>query len=247
MELDSIRIFMDSIARFMLLSEQSLGVIPCLALVLSLVIAVALERAVFFRRAGWAARMIERTLPTVDMRQDALLRQLATRFRTSFLAQALQAISEASHLERADDMDRYVDEAIARTLPSLDKRLWLIEAAVTLGPLLGALGAVIGASEAVNAANAAGLNLPAVASGLRHALSAAGCGLAVAIVSAAAKAYFAVRVRACALQLDRLKLTSVKRLCLMKRLAARSVGDDDTPASAMVPLKRVANGKTAGA
>jgi len=234
---------MDSIPRFIPLSEQSLGIISVLALMLAIVIAAAIERTVFFRRAGWAARMLERTLPTVDMRQDALLRQLTARFRASVFADTLQAIAEASHLQSADDMDRYIDEAIVRTLPRLDKHLWLLDAAVTLGPLIGLLGAIIGMTESFNVLSAAGPNVQAVTGGVGHALIATGCGLAVAIVGVAANAYFTKRVRACTLQLDLLKLTSVKRIRLMKRPAAENAGHD-THAPAMVPLKRVSNGNT---
>jgi biopolymer transport protein ExbB len=234
---------MDSTSRFMQLSEQSLGIIPILALMLAIVIAVVIERTVFFRRAGWAARMIERTLPAVDVRQDALLRQLAARFRPSVFADTLHAVAEASHLESADDMDRFIDEAIVRTLPRLDKHLWLLDAAVTLGPLIGLLGTIIGITESFNVFSAAGPNVQAMTGGVGHALIATGCGLAVAIVGVAANAYFTKRVRACMLQLDLLKLTSVKRIRLMKRPSAENAGHE-THAPAMVPLKRVSNGNT---
>ena len=236
---------MDALSRFAQLSAQSLGIIPILAVLLLVVIAVAIERTVFFMRAAPAARMIERTLPTVDLRQEGILRQLTARFRTTIFGETLRAIAEAPQLD-ADDMDRFVDEAIVRTLPTLDKYLWLLDAAVTLGPLIGLLGTIIGITESFNVLSAAGPNVQAVTGGVGHALIATGCGLAVAIVGVAANSFFSKRVRQCTLQLDLLKLTCVKRICLTKTAHA----DDhthDALAQVRGTIKRVSNGTTTGA
>lgn len=236
---------MNSVYRFAQLSEQSLGIIPILAVLLLIVIAVAIERTVFFMRTAPAARMIERTLPTVDLRQESIVRQLAARFRATIFGETLRAIAEAPHLD-ADDMDRYVDEAIVRTLPALDKHLWMLDAAVTLGPLIGLLGTIIGITESFNVLSAAGPNVQAVTGGVGHALIATGCGLAVAIVGVAANSFFSKRVRQCTLQLDLLKLTCVKRICLTHSTHADGNGQDAL-AQVRATIKRVSNGTSTGA
>lgn len=236
---------MNSIYRFAQLSEQSLGIIPILAVMLMVVLAVAIERTVFFMRAAPSARLLERTLPTVDLRQEGLLRQLAARFRTTIFGDTLRAIAEAPDLD-ADDMDRYVDEAIVRTLPTLDKYLWLLDAAVTLGPLIGLLGTIIGITESFNVLSAAGPNVQAVTGGVGHALIATGCGLAVAIVGVAANSFFTKRVRQCTLQLDLLKLTCVKRICLADPKQTNDNGHDAL-AQVRATIKRVSNGTNTGA
>lgn len=239
---------MDALIRFAQLSEQSFGTIPILAFMLAIVLAVTIERIVFFRRAAPAARMLERTLPTVDVRHEALLRQLAARFRPSIFGGTLQAVFEASHLADADSMDRYVDEAIMRTLPSLDKSLWLLDAAATIGPLIGLLGAIIGISESINVLGAAGPNVQAITGGFGHALIAMGCGLAVAIVGAAANSYFSKRVSTCMLQLDLVKLACIRRLCLSGRSGTGADNNGhDGQASTLFAIKRTSNGGKPGA
>ncbi|MGN6230570.1 MAG: MotA/TolQ/ExbB proton channel family protein [Trinickia sp.] len=239
---------MDALMRFAQLSELSLGIIPILAFMLAIVLAVTVERVVFFRRAAPAARMLERTLPTVDMRHEALLRQLAARFRPSIFGGTLQAVVEASHLADADSMDRYIDEAIMRTLPSLDRSLWLLDAAATLGPLIGLLGGIVGIGESLNVLSAAGPNVQAITGGVGHALTAVGCGLAVAIVGAAANSYLSKRVSTCMQQLELLKLACIRRLCLSARsgTAAENNGPDGQ-ASALYAIKRTSNGSKSGA
>ncbi|WP_439894264.1 MotA/TolQ/ExbB proton channel family protein (plasmid) [Ralstonia sp. 25C] len=235
---------MNTYQQFIDLSLQSMGIIPLLALMLLVVLAVTIERAAFFARIVPSGHALDRELAGVDHNQAEALRAIATRYETTVFGGTLRAAIDARHLE-PEAMDRYVDEAIVRTLPQLDRSLWLLDAAVTLGPLIGLLGTIIGITESFNVLGTSGPNVGAVTGGIGHALIATGCGLAVAIVGVAANSYFSKRVRLATLQLDLVKLTCVKRLHLVE-------GQPTTHAAAQTsveraPFKRALNAGLSGA
>lgn len=210
---------MNAYQQFIDLSLQSMGIIPLLALILFVVLVVAIERAVFFARIVPSGAALDRELSAADHRQEDAVRAIARRHRATVFGGPLQAAVEARHLD-PEAMDRYIDEAIVRTLPRLDRTLWLLDAAVTLGPLIGLLGTIIGITESFNVLGASGPSAGAVTGGIGHALIATGFGLAVAIIGVAVNSYFGKRVRLAILQLDLVKLACIKRLHLLSSTSA---------------------------
>ncbi|WP_042301127.1 MotA/TolQ/ExbB proton channel family protein [Paraburkholderia kururiensis] len=201
------------------LSLQSMGIIPILAAMLLVVLAVSIERFAFFARIVPSGEALDRELSAIDHREQEAVRALANRYRDTVFGTTLQAAVDARHLE-PDAMDRYIDEAIVRTLPQLDRALWMLDAAITLGPLIGLLGTIIGITESFNVLGTSASNVGAVTGGIGHALFATGCGLAVAIVGVAFNGYFGKRVRLAVLRLDLVKHTCINRLWLEQRSAS---------------------------
>ncbi|PMS37219.1 outer membrane transport energization protein ExbB [Trinickia symbiotica] len=214
---------MNILQQFLSLSTQSAGIIPILALLFIVVLAVAIERVAFFAKAAPSGAEIDHRLNSLDFHDERSVNEVATRYRSTVYGATLQAVVEARSLN-PDEMDRYIDEAIVRTLPQLDRHLWMLDTAVTLGPLIGLLGTIIGITESFNVLGAAGPSAGAVTGGISHALIATGCGLLVAIVGVAANGYFAKRVRLAMLCLDLIKLASVKRTHLVGRSTAGTAG-----------------------
>lgn len=237
---------MNVVQQFIELGSQSVGIIPLLALILLVVLAVAIERAAFFARIVPSGTSLDRELSTIDHRDEQALRAIAARYRSTVFGGTLQAAVDARHLE-PDEMDRYVDEAVVRALPQLDRCLWLLDAAVTLGPLVGLLGTIIGITESFNVLGAAGPNAGAVTGGIGHALIATGCGLVVAIVGVTAAAYFGKRVRLATLQLDLIKLACVKRLHLMNHHTGTTQSAHAQNAETRATLKSVSSTELSGA
>lgn len=213
---------MNTFQQFLDLSLQSMGIIPTLAAMLLVVLAVSIERLAFFARIVPSGAALDRELSAIDHREQDAVRELANRYRETVFGATLQAAVDARHLE-PNEMDRYIDEAIVRTLPQLDRSLWALDAAITLGPLIGLLGTIIGITESFNVLGANSSNVGAVTGGIGHALLATGCGLAVAIVGVAANSYFGKRVRLAMLRLDLVKHTCINRLHLNEPASPKTV------------------------
>jgi biopolymer transport protein ExbB len=222
--------------QFFDLSMQSMGIIPILTVLLFVVLAVAVERSIFFGKNLPSGEKLDAELLAIDHRREEALREVAERYRRTIFGITLQAVVESRTLETSEAMDRYIDESIVRTMPLLDKSLWLLGSAVTLGPLIGLLGTIIGITESFNVLGASGPSGSAVTSGIGHALIATGCGLVVAIVGVAANSYFSKRVRLTLLQLDLIKLLCVKRWHLHDyRHAEKSAVQNFHPSLKRVP------------
>lgn len=239
---------MSNLEQLLELSRQSMGIIPILALLLLVVLAVAVERVIFFARCLPSGKQIDLALQRTDHRSDAALQEIAQRYRATVFGPTLQASVESRGLASADAMERYIDESIVRTMPELDRSLWLLGAAITLGPLIGLLGTIIGITESFNVLGSAGSSSGAVTNGIGHSLLATGCGLLVAIAGVAANSYLSKRVRLALLELDLIKLVFIKQRCQHdEAIAIRHAADQQPIVHGKPAVKRVAEAAYAGA
>jgi biopolymer transport protein ExbB len=239
---------MSNLEQLLELSRQSMGIIPLLALLLLVVLAVSVERFIFFARCLPSGKRIDQALVRADHRSDVALQEIAENYRSTIFGPTLQASVESRTLASGEAMERYVDEAIVRTMPELDRSLWLLGAAITLGPLIGLLGTIIGITESFNVLGTAGSSSGAVTNGIGHSLLATGCGLLVAIAGVAANSYFSKRVRLALLELDLIKLVFIKQRYLHEEaIAARHAAEAQGTGQGKAGIKRVAEVAYAGA
>jgi biopolymer transport protein ExbB len=198
---------------FVELSRLSMGIIPVLVLLFTVALAVVIERLWFFHRVLSQGAAMERDLKKTGYRDLDGLGAVAQRFKgalqTDLLLHAL-----ASQASDAESAERHVDESILEAVPVMDRNLWVLDTAVTLGPLLGLLGTIFGMIKTFNVLGGEGVGAGAgaVTGGIGEALVATGIGLFVAIVGLIFLNYFNKRVRLGVQQLELIKLTVVNRL-----------------------------------
>ena len=83
-------------------------------------------------------------------------------------------------------MERHIEEAIMWQLPRIDKHVWVLDTAVTLAPLMGLLGTIVGMVHAFDILGISGTGGAAsrmVTGGIAEALVATGVGLLIAIIA----------------------------------------------------------------
>jgi biopolymer transport protein ExbB len=103
-----------------------------------------------------------------------------------------------------------LEHHITEILPSLDRNLWLLDAAVTLAPLIGLLGTIIGMVQTFNLLGSGPSMISGHATGgIADALVATGGGLSIAIVAVIALSIFNNRLREIVRQLDAIKLAAL--------------------------------------
>lgn len=105
-----------------------------------------------------------------------------------------------------------LDEATLRLAPTLDKRLWVLDTVVTLAPLLGLLGTIIGMFHAFSLLSAPGHAPTAVTGGIADALVATASGLFVAMIGLLAFNALNNKVRVILHQLDLVQTMLLNRL-----------------------------------
>jgi len=192
-------------------SAQSLGLIPVLALIFLLGVAVIIERLAFFSHAVFSGKTIEHDLKLLSEHNTEDAEKLVAHYARSVQTELLRsAIKMNGRTEEA--VEREIEETIMFQMPRLDRNLWILDTAVTLGPLLGLLGTIFGMVQSFNVLGASGTANPnGVTGGIGHALTATACGLLIAIVCVIFLNYFNKRIRMTVNQFDLIKSMLVSR------------------------------------
>ncbi len=193
------------------LANYSDGVLYALALLLLAALAVMLDRFWFLRRTILAG--------------DRLVRRVAA--HDSLVADDLAALTkEAGKLPEAamfatahDFLDRptealagRLDETIMLLAPRIDSGLWVLDTIVTLSPLLGLFGTILGMFHAFSVLAAPGHAPTAITGGVANALIATACGIFIALIGLVAFNGLSNRVRLVVLQLDTLRTMVLNRV-----------------------------------
>ena len=97
-------------------------------------------------------------------------------------------------------------------VPRLDRRLWILDTVVTLAPLLGLFGTIIGMFNAFHVLAHPGHAPAEVTAGVADALAATGCGILIAILGLAAFNMLSNQVRLSLHQLETLKTMVLNRI-----------------------------------
>ncbi len=198
---------------FVELSTLSMGIIPVLVVLFTVAFAVVIERLWFFHRVLSQGAAMERDLKRTGYRDTEGLRKIAASFGGA-LQTGLVTMALSSQAQDADAAERHIDETILDALPVMDRNLWVLDTAVTLGPLLGLLGTIFGMIKTFNVLGGQGVGAGAgaVTGGIGEALVATGVGLFIAIVGLIFLNYFNKRVRLGVQQMELIKITVVNRL-----------------------------------
>ncbi|MCL5277397.1 MAG: MotA/TolQ/ExbB proton channel family protein [Deltaproteobacteria bacterium] len=94
------------------------------------------------------------------------------------------------------DMDIAMEQHALSIVPKLESKLWVLDTIITMAPLLGLLGTIIGMINAFQIFSSKGLNQPTgISGGVGEALIATATGLIVAVFTLVFYNYFNTRVR----------------------------------------------------
>ena len=195
------------------LSVMSGGVLPLMFVLLFVTLAVIVERTYFFHRVLTSGLAMEHDLQLVEYQNVDKLHALAQHYDGS-LQRSILAAALASRGEDAGTMERHIEEAVMWQLPKIDRYVWVLDTSVTLSPLLGLLGTIIGmvhAFDVLGTSGAGGAATHMVTGGIAEALVATGAGLFIAILAVLFLNHFNKRVRLALHQMDLLKVMLVNR------------------------------------
>ena len=192
-------------------SVQSMGLIPLLAFIFLLGISIIIERFVFFSSAVRAGDTLEHDLKLLNGQDLDQANKVVEHYKKTVQSELVKSALSVRGKEEAV-VEREIEETIMFQMPRLDRNLWVLDTAVTLGPLLGLLGTIIGMVESFNVLGTSGASNPnGVTGGIGHALTATACGLTIAIICVIFLNYFNKRIRMTVNQFDLIKSLLVSR------------------------------------
>jgi biopolymer transport protein ExbB len=195
-------------------SIMSGGLLPLMGLLLLITLTVIVERLYFYHRVLKSGDALERDLRDVGYQEKEKLKQLEEHYAET-LQVALITTSLKSDVKETEAMDRQLEESIMWQLPKIDRSIWLLDTSVTLAPLMGLLGTIIGMVHAFDVLGTSGSTentTKMVTGGIAEALVATGGGLLIAIVAVLFLNHFNKRVRLAMHQMDLIKTMLLNRL-----------------------------------
>ena len=229
---------------YVVLSGGLLAVMP---LLLIITLAVVLERFWLLKRTLRTGKAIQRGLRNVRHGDVEGLRAMASTYGKT-LQGHLVATAVASRGESADEMDAHLEEEIMESMPRVTRLMWVLDTAVTIAPLLGLFGTIIGMIQAFNVLSAHG-GPAEVTGGIADALVSTGAGLLIAIIAVYFLNYLGTLTRQIIQQLELIKLGLINRLQgggVMHR-GAEGGGDGAIGTAARQPAVAGSYAETAGA
>ena len=213
----------DQILHYVILSGGLLAIMPLLFV---LTLAVGLERLWLLGRTVRSGRRVHTAMRGVGYKDVEGLRAIA-RTEGKTLQGHLIATALASGADGADEMEGHLEEEIMEAMPRLTRLMWILDTSVTIAPLLGLFGTIVGMIQAFNVLSSHG-GPAEVTGGIADALVSTGAGLMIAIVAVYFMNYLNTKMRVIVHQMELIKLGLVNRFH----------GNGVSHESAATPLRR---------
>ncbi len=196
------------------LSLLSGGLLPMMALLLLLTLTIIIERTYFFYHVTSFGSSLERDLKLVTSNDQEKWRELESHYRKTLQISIVSAAISATS-RKEESIKRVMEEAILWQIPKLERNIWVLDTSVTLAPLMGLLGTIIGmvhAFDILGVSGAGGASTQMISGGIAEALVATGAGIFIAILAVVFLNHFNKKVGNILHQMELLKVMTLNRL-----------------------------------
>lgn len=198
-----------NISHLLELANDSGGVLYLMLGLLLIALTVIIERAFYLSNMQHGGEKLIAMLKSTDYSPEQVpLPENLARLPHGRLFDILQ--QDAALSDRAA-LDGHLEEAIMHQVPLLDRSLWLLDTVITLAPLLGLFGTIIGMFNAFHVLGDAQNGAAQVTGGIAEALIATASGLLIAMIGLSFFNALNTRVRMVVHQLETIKIMLVNR------------------------------------
>jgi biopolymer transport protein ExbB len=217
------------------LANDSGGTLYLMMVLLLVALTVIIERARYLSNMQHGGEKIIAMLKRADFIPEQALPKKLARLPHGRLFDALQQASADTDRSK---LDGHLEEAIMHQVPTLDRSLWLLDTVITLAPLLGLFGTIIGMFNAFHVLGDVQNGAAQVTGGIAEALIATASGLFIAMIGVGFFNALHTRVRIVLHQLETIKIMLVNR---DDRHQARHEHEDAHAASGMARVQTIAH------
>lgn len=194
------------------IANVSGGVIWIIVVTLLIALVIIIDRTWYLAKVARQGELIARViLQSEDVDRDALM-DLAVRTAKYPQGAVLEVALKYPNVKDPVRLSELIEETILLQAPRIDRGMWVLDTVVTLDPLLGLLGTIVGIFEAFQVLGAADTAPTKVTGGVAVALIATAAGLAVAIIGLVFFNGLNNRVRLVMHQMEAIKVMLVNRL-----------------------------------
>jgi biopolymer transport protein ExbB len=184
---------------------------------------IIIERYWYLHRVTGSGRDALDRLDHLNPLNAATLASCAEQFDNLPTGRLMQTAARLAGQDSREELGACLDEAIMREAPRIDRLLWVLDTIVTLAPLLGLFGTIVGMFNAFQVLSNPGNAPTQVTGGVAEALVATASGLFVAMIGLVFFNGLHNRVRTVLHQLETVKAALVNRLAAASQEAAKAV------------------------
>lgn len=193
------------------LANASGGTLYLMALLLLIALTVIIERVIYLSKMEQGGETLMDLLRLGHpLQSETIQKELVKHAKLPQASLFKAALSEPENIDR----DHYIgnlEEAVMREVPALDRALWVLDTAITLAPLLGLFGTIIGMFGAFSVLGDVQNNASQVTSGIAEALLATASGLLIAMIGLIFFNWLNTKIRTVVHQMETIKIMLVNR------------------------------------
>lgn len=193
-------------------AQSSGGILYLMAVLLFVALTVALERTWHLAAVTRGGNRLLKELEPIVALSEARATQLAETYRKLPFGIMLDAAARHNVAHPFDRLPDQLEESMMRSAQHTDRLFWVLDTIITLAPLLGLLGTIIGMFNAFQVLSSPGNAPTQITGGVAEALLATASGLFVAMVGLIFFNGLNIRVRHVLQQMEMLKTMLINRM-----------------------------------
>lgn len=198
-----------TISHILELANASGGTLYLMLLLLLVALTVIIERTRYLSYMQKGGEQLIAMLKAGGQNDALALSDKQAQLPHASLFNTLQT-EPVSNADRAS-LDGHLEEALMHEVPTLDRSLWMLDTVITLAPLLGLFGTIIGMFNAFHALGDVQNDATQVTGGIAEALIATASGLFIAMIGLVFFNALHTRVRIILHQLETIKVMLLNR------------------------------------
>jgi biopolymer transport protein ExbB len=200
-----------TLSKLIELANGSGGTLYIMCLLLLAALTVIFERTLYLSKMKQGGdELIELLQANAALQSDAIQTALSKHIKLPHISLFQAAAIEPSQSER-DTCSGHLEEAVMREVPTLDRSLWVLDTVITLAPLLGLFGTIVGMFGAFSVLGDVQNAATQVTGGIAEALIATASGLLIAMVGLVFFNWLNTKVRVIVHQMETIKVMLLNR------------------------------------
>ncbi len=200
-----------TIAKLIELANGSGGTLYVMCLLLLAALTVIIERTLYLSKMQQGGDALIHLLhANLPLHADTMQEALDTHAKLPHVSLFQAAAIEPPNAGR-DTCAGHLEEAVMREVPTLDRSLWVLDTVITLAPLLGLFGTIVGMFGAFSVLGDAQNAATQVTGGIAEALIATASGLLIAMIGLVFFNWLNTKVRVIVHQMETIKVMLLNR------------------------------------
>jgi biopolymer transport protein ExbB len=193
------------------IANDSGGTLYLMAVLMLIALTVIIERTRHLLNMQSAGEQLMQLLRQDPLLKSANAKELMQKFQDMPHTRIIQILEHEPTTTSQERVADHLEEALMHEVPMLDKSLWMLDTVITLAPLLGLFGTIIGMFNAFSVLDDIQNAASQVTGGIAEALVATACGLLIAMVGLIFFNWLNTHVRVIVHQLETLKVMLLNR------------------------------------